>query len=154
MNLLLGSQHLWGSQHPPGPCCLSRFLVEHPGAGTTFACPPRCLSCSFKENCAFANRATNKHLNYCCSIFFHTSKAIKRATSCTQTEKPSYGCFGPSSFLFVGSSHEKPLACVMDLSGVVNHCQQLVSCKNTVLVDAPCNSGLHVLPPCCSCLYL
>lgn len=48
------------------------FSAEPPSAGT--ACTPRlpcCLSGSFKGNCVFANRATNKHLNYCCSVFLH-----------------------------------------------------------------------------------
>lgn len=87
-------------------------------------------------------------------VFFCISKAIKRATSCILPEEVSCGCFSPYSFLFVGSSHEKTPACVMDLNRAVNHCQQLVSCKTTAFLDAPCNSGLHVFPSCCLCIYL
>lgn len=47
-----------------------RFPAEPPGAGTARARPPRRLSRSFKGNRVFANRATKKHLNYRCSLFF------------------------------------------------------------------------------------
>lgn len=62
-------------------------------------------------------------------------------------EEASCGGFGPSSFLFVGSPREKALVCAMHLSRVVNHCQQLLSCRSTVLLDAPCNSGLQSIAP-------
>lgn len=47
----------------------------------------------------------------------------------------------------MGSPRGKALACAMDLSRVVTHCQQLLSCRSTVLVDAPCNSGLQSIAP-------
>lgn len=112
------------------------------------------LTACLQREPASANRATKKHLHYCCSTSFHTSKAIKRATGCIRTEELICGCFSPSRFQFVGSSHTKPLACLMGLSRVVNLCQQLWSCKTTTLLDALCNSGPHIYPPCCLCLYL
>lgn len=153
-----------GVPGPPGaPACLwSPLPVPVPASSSQLSLPvpaqpvPTCLPCcsshSFKGNCVFASRAANKHLNYHCSIFLHIKSHQKSNQLHPNRETELW--FSPSGFLFAGSSHEKPLACAMDLSRVVNHCQQLVSCKNTVLLDAPCNSGLHVLPPCCSCLYL
>lgn len=60
----------WSLLPVPVPVSMSRLSLPVL-AQPVPTCQPCCLSRSFKGNCVFADWATNKHLNYHCSIFPH-----------------------------------------------------------------------------------